>query len=100
MPLIALDCPANLGYISRRDSGGGIRPHPPACTRSPRRPPPQVWDYQLLSESLLGKTVIDLEDRYFSETWKTKQQNDALPKEMRPLTNPGNTNAQVRWSAT
>ncbi|KOO35615.1 c2 domain containing protein [Chrysochromulina tobinii] len=54
----------------------------------------EVWDYQLLSESLLGKTVIDLEDRYFSETWKTKQQNDALPKEMRPLTNPGNTNAQ------
>ena len=54
----------------------------------------EVWDYQLLSESLLGKTVVDLEDRFFSEMWRTKQQNDELPKETRPLMNPGNLNAQ------
>ena len=81
-------------------SGGGVLMPIPSMQALTTAPGPQVWDYQLLSESLLGKTVIDLEDRYFSETWKNKQQNDELPKEMRPLTNPGNTNAQVRRSAS
>ena len=29
----------------------------------------EVWDFQLLQEKLLGKTVMDLEDRYFSREW-------------------------------
>jgi len=54
----------------------------------------EVWDYQLLSENLLGKTVIDLEDRYFSEKWRSKQMSDELPKETRPLIHPGSPDAR------
>ena len=49
---------------------------------------------QLLSETLIGETVIDLEDRLFSEEWKKQQEDGMLPKEIRPLNNPGNVNNQ------
>ena len=33
----------------------------------------ELWDYTLLREVLIGGTVIDLEDRYYSEKWKEMQ---------------------------
>jgi len=54
----------------------------------------EVWDYQLLSESLIGETIIDLEDRLFSKEWQQMQIDGALPREIRPLQNPGNVNNQ------
>jgi len=54
----------------------------------------EVWDYQLLSESLIGETIIDLEDRLFSKEWQQMQIDGALPREIRPLRNPGNVNNQ------
>ena len=54
----------------------------------------EVWDYQLLSETLIGETIIDLEDRLFSKEWQAMQMDGSLPKEIRPLTNPGNVNNQ------
>ena len=32
----------------------------------------EVWDYQLL-ETLIGETIIDLEDRLFSKEWQAMQ---------------------------
>ena len=54
----------------------------------------EVWDFQLLSETLVGTTIIDLEDRYFSQQWKEMQLTGELPREVRPLVNPANANAQ------
>lgn len=54
----------------------------------------EVWDYTLLAERLIGGTTIDLEDRLFSKEWQQMQMDGALPKEIRPLTNPGNPNNQ------
>jgi len=54
----------------------------------------EVWDYQLLSETLIGETIIDLEDRLFSEEWKKMQEDGELPREIRALQNPGNANNQ------
>ena len=54
----------------------------------------EVWDYQLLSETLIGETIIDLEDRLFSKEWQLKQSDSVLPREIRPLQNPGNVNNQ------
>ena len=54
----------------------------------------EVWDYQLLQENLLGATVVDLEDRLFSPSWQKLQTDELLPREVRPLRNPGNDNSQ------
>ena len=46
----------------------------------------EVWDWeQILSDSLIGYTTIDLEDRYFNEDW---QKMIHKPVEVRPLINP------------
>lgn len=54
----------------------------------------EVWDFTLLSERLIGGTTIDLEDRLFSKEWLSMQMDGALPREIRPLRNPGNANNQ------
>ena len=53
-----------------------LRPRSPARPRSPEQ------------------TVLDLEDRFFSDEWKKRRDEGTLPIERRPLTNPGNANTQ------
>ena len=46
----------------------------------------EVWDWEaILSDSLIGYTTIDLEDRYFNDDW---QKMIHKPVEVRPLLNP------------
>ena len=54
----------------------------------------EVWDYTILREMLIGGTVIDLEDRYYSEKWKGMQAMQKMPRELRQLTNETSTNVQ------
>ena len=52
----------------------------------------EVWDWEaILSDSLIGYTTIDLEDRYFNEDW---QKMIHKPVEVRPLLNPDLSGAQ------
>jgi len=53
----------------------------------------EVWDFQLFTQVLIGKTIVDLEDRLFSREWQAKQDRKELPKEMRTLTNPASQNS-------
>jgi len=52
----------------------------------------EVWDWEaILSDSLIGYTTIDLEDRYFSDDWQNLVNK---PIEVRPLINPDKTGPQ------
>ena len=52
----------------------------------------EVWDWEaILSDSLIGYTTIDLEDRYFNEDWQNLSHK---PVEVRPLINPDIPGAQ------
>lgn len=49
-----------------------------------------VWDYQDVSQmmdTLIGSTVIDLEDRWHSKEWRKADARMRLPMENRPLCN-------------
>ena len=54
----------------------------------------EVWDYELLSERLIGETIVDLEDRLFSKQWQEWRDDGCIPKEIRKLSNPANSNSQ------
>ena len=46
----------------------------------------EVWDWdEILSDDLIGSTVIDLEDRYYNEDWQKMRHK---PVEVRPLLHP------------
>ena len=46
----------------------------------------EVWDWdEILSDDLIGFTVIDLEDRYYNDDWQNMKHK---PVEIRPLINP------------
>ncbi|GBG34114.1 Synaptotagmin-1 [Hondaea fermentalgiana] len=45
----------------------------------------QVWNANYLSDDLIGKTVIDLEDRWFNPAWQQLKYKRKLLKEFRPL---------------
>tara|TARA_B110001452_G_scaffold264206_1_gene266845 strand:- start:238 stop:4518 length:4281 start_codon:yes stop_codon:yes gene_type:complete len=54
----------------------------------------EVWDYSVFSETQIGETVIDLEDRLFSPQWQEMQRQGQLPRETRQLLNAGTATAQ------
>ena len=46
----------------------------------------EVWDWdEILSDDLIGSTVIDLEDRYYNDDWQNMKHK---PVEVRPLLHP------------
>ncbi|MGL4948160.1 MAG: hypothetical protein ACRC42_02120, partial [Mycoplasma sp.] len=52
----------------------------------------EVWDYDdLLSDDLIGETIIDWEDRYFDSTWQDLVHK---PVEVRPLLHPDISGSQ------
>jgi len=48
----------------------------------------QVWDYDGIGDDLVGETVIDIEDRWFSKEWRRLK---VKPLEERTLRNPRST---------
>eukprot|EP01091_Cochliopodium_minus_P000588 TRINITY_DN10526_c0_g1_i1.p1 TRINITY_DN10526_c0_g1~~TRINITY_DN10526_c0_g1_i1.p1 ORF type:complete len:683 (-),score=269.35 TRINITY_DN10526_c0_g1_i1:77-2125(-) len=50
-----------------------------------------VWDDKIGFDDMIGETVIDLENRFFSEEWKAM---DKKPIESRTLWNPSSSNPQ------
>ena len=59
----------------------------------------EMWDYDLLfGDDLIGDTIIDLEDRYFSSDFKSLQHK---PIEYRRLSHPSTEMSQgtvVMWT--
>ena len=52
----------------------------------------EVWDWdELLTDDLIGYTVIDLEDRYYNDDWQNMKHK---PVEVRPLLHPDINGAQ------
>ena len=52
----------------------------------------EVWDWdEILSDDLIGATVIDLEDRYYNDDWQKMKHK---PVEVRPLLHPDLNGAQ------
>jgi hypothetical protein len=52
----------------------------------------EVWDWdELLTDDLIGYTVIDLEDRYYNDDWQNLKHK---PVEVRPLLHPDINGAQ------
>jgi len=49
-----------------------------------------LYDYSdiVISEKLIGSTVMDLEDRWHSDNWKLADERRRIPRENRPLFNP------------
>ncbi|KAL3916049.1 MAG: hypothetical protein SGPRY_006983 [Prymnesium sp.] len=54
----------------------------------------EVWDYQVLSETQIGGTTIDLEDRLFSRKWLKMHEEAKLPRETRLLAKPADQSPQ------
>jgi hypothetical protein len=51
----------------------------------------EVWDYDGIGDDLIGRTVIDLEDRWFSKSWRKLAKK---PVEFRTLKSPTSTAPQ------
>eukprot|EP01083_Nonionella_stella_P138040 420019_1 len=47
----------------------------------------EVWDFDGIGDDLIGKTCIDIEDRWYSSTWRSlkKETNNTMPLEYRTL---------------
>ena len=54
----------------------------------------EVWDAGLVSDSMIGSTSIDIEDRWFSREWQALKSEGAIPREYRPLWHPKAAQAQ------
>ena len=58
----------------------------------------EVWDWdEILSDDLIGYTIIDLEDRFFNEDWQSMKYK---PIEVRPLLHPdieGSQGQAIMW---
>ncbi|KAL1498830.1 hypothetical protein AB1Y20_014132 [Prymnesium parvum] len=54
----------------------------------------EVWDYQVLKETQIGGTTIDLEDRLFSKKWIKMHEEGKLPRETRILEKPADSSPQ------
>ena len=48
----------------------------------------QVWDEDFLGDDLIGKAIIDIEDRWYCPKWYDFQPLDKRPKEYVPLWSP------------
>jgi Ca2+-dependent lipid-binding protein len=54
----------------------------------------EVWDYnKYMEDELIGETIIDIENRYFSKKWRSLR---FIPIETRDLYHPSSTVARGR----
>jgi len=63
----------------------------PLVLPGPSRLEIEVWDWDGIGDDLIGKTVIDIEDRWYSEAWRNLQKK---PVETRSLWSPQSTVSQ------